>query len=58
MVNFIQKEVRRATLHSSGRARCVGSDACGCSAQGAPDERPRFTDEFVDEDFCGTGATV
>lgn len=28
------------------------------SGQGAPDERARFTDEFVDEDFCGTGATV
>jgi hypothetical protein len=28
------------------------------SAQGAPDERERFTDEFVDEDFCGTGVSV
>jgi hypothetical protein len=25
---------------------------------GAPDFKDRFTDEFVDEDFCGTGATV
>jgi hypothetical protein len=25
---------------------------------GAPDFRDRFTDEFVDEDFCGTGAGV
>ena len=28
------------------------------SAQGPPDERDRFTDEFVDEDFCGTGVSV
>jgi hypothetical protein len=28
------------------------------SAQGAPDLRERFTDEFVDEDFCGTGVSV
>src|SRR5829696_644661 len=28
------------------------------SAQSAPDERARFTDEFVDEDFCGTGESV
>jgi hypothetical protein len=25
---------------------------------GAPDFKDRFTDEFVDDDFCGTGATV
>ncbi len=25
---------------------------------GAPDFKDRFTEEFVDEDFCGTGATV
>ena len=25
---------------------------------GAPDFKDRFTDEFVDEDFCGTGASV
>ena len=28
------------------------------SAQGAPDFRDRFTDEFTDDDFCGTGASV
>jgi len=28
------------------------------SAQGAPDEQERFTDEFVDPDFCGTGTPV
>jgi hypothetical protein len=27
-------------------------------AQGAPDEQERFTDEFVDPDFCGTGTAV
>jgi len=26
--------------------------------QGAPDFQDRFTDEFVDDDFCGTGAEV
>jgi hypothetical protein len=30
----------------------------GASAQGPPDERARFTDEFTDPDFCGTGASV
>ncbi len=30
----------------------------GASAQGPPDERERFTDEFVAPDFCGTGASV
>jgi hypothetical protein len=25
---------------------------------GAPDFKDRFTDEFVDDDFCGTGASV
>src|SRR5215204_1428965 len=25
---------------------------------GAPDFKDRFTNEFVDEDFCGTGASV
>jgi hypothetical protein len=25
---------------------------------GAPDFKDRFTDEFVEEDFCGTGASV
>jgi hypothetical protein len=28
------------------------------SAQGPPDEQGRFTDEFVDPDFCGTGTAV
>jgi len=28
------------------------------SAQSAPDERARFTDEFVEENFCGTGESV
>ena len=28
------------------------------AGHGAPDFQDRFTDEFVDDDFCGTGASV
>ena len=36
----------------------VPGSASAQGGLGAPDFKDRFTDEFVDEDFCGTGASV
>jgi hypothetical protein len=36
----------------------VPGTASAQGGHGAPDFQDRFTEEFVDDDFCGTGASV
>jgi hypothetical protein len=36
----------------------VPGTASAQDGHGAPDFQDRFTEEFVDDDFCGTGASV